>query len=472
MAIIHILNVTSQIEGLDENQKKILSDKLSFQVPNVTFIQSVKNRHWDGRKRYFNLKYSRFPTGLISKVRDFLNEHNIAYSIVDNRERPVRGDTISNKKPFDWYPYQIDTLNKLIQVQRGIIKLPTGAGKSRIIVGLIGQLNVKTLIVTHRIDIILQLKKDIELWLDTKIGILTGDEKQLLENINIASVQTILGAFKSNKTNILSQQIIDFVKNCECLVVDESHHVSAECYQLLTNRCYKAFYRYGFTATPFHEMGGEFLIEACFAKRIVDINIKELVEQGYLAKPYVLYLEHKYKIMRGDMFNDIYKKGISENEVRNNIICDMALRRVSKNKSVLISVKYIKHGEILLKKISKKYDANKISFIKGEIDSEERQQVLQDLDNKKIMIVIATTVFNEGVNVKSLDTLINAKAQDSVVDFLQTIGRAMRKTNLKNKVLIIDFFDNFRYFRKKSQERLNVIIDEKLRLFYKNLLKK
>ena len=464
MIVINIYNVTSEILGLTESQKDELSDKLSFEVPGSFFITTVKKGYWDGRKRYFNKRYNRFPTGLIHYVREYLEDEELTYNIVDQRNKPISNVPL---KTLDLTPYfyQIEACNQAISKQRGIIKLPTGSGKTEIICMIIGHLNVKTLIVVHRIDIVNQIRERIERRLGIKIGILTGEEKQLHHTINVASVQTIIAAFKSSVVNLLSNQVVKFVKECECLIVDEAHHSSAECFQILTNRCYNAFYRYGFTATPTHSFGGIFLIEACFAKKIIEIPIRQLVEEGYLAKPCVLMIDNYYKVTKGETYQNIYKRGIVENNERNQIICDIAIRRAKRHKSVLITVQHIKHGKLLLNLIQQQFNPDLVRFMKGDVKSSERSQTLKELDEKKVLIVIATVVFSEGVDCRSLDTLINTKSQASVVDYLQVMGRAMRMTKNKKQVLIVDFFDNFRHFKWKSEDRLNVLREEKIRVF-------
>ncbi len=78
-------------------------------------------------------------------------------------------------------------------------------------------------------------------------------------------------------------------------------------------------------------------------------------------------------------------------------------------------------------------------------------------------MVIATKVYTEGVNVKNLEVLINTKAQESPVDFVQIIGRAMRIAPGKDKVLILDIYDyGCRYFEAHSKARLEVLKGERL----------
>ena len=78
-----------------------------------------------------------------------------------------------------------------------------------------------------------------------------------------------------------------------------------------------------------------------------------------------------------------------------------------KGNSVLISVRQINHGEIIYKLLKDKYK-DKVVFLNSKVASSKVSEVLQQLFRKEVLIVIATSLINEGINVPSLDTLIFA----------------------------------------------------------------
>src|ERR1019366_7788397 len=125
-------------------------------------------------------------------------------------------------------------------------------------------------------------------------------------------------------------------------------------------------------------------------------------------------------------------------------------------------VTQVRHGAMLLKLIKSKYPQIRVVFIQGENESKEKQDALLRLNKKELDVVIATSVFGEGVDVPNLDVLINAKGNDSVIDTLQLIGRALRKTEHKNKAFFIDFVDNNNYTRRHSRNRFRVLSNERL----------
>ena len=77
------------------------------------------------------------------------------------------------------------------------------------------------------------------------------------------------------------------------------------------------------------------------------------------------------------------------------------------------------------------------------------------MEDKKIKGVVATAVFRKALNIRSLNTVINACGGKSEVMTLQAIGRGLRKTEDKEFVKIIDYFNpNSRYLIDHFGRRL------------------
>ena len=70
--------------------------------------------------------------------------------------------------------------------------------------------------------------------------------------------------------------------------------------------------------------------------------------------------------------------------------------------------------------------------------------------------VIASSIFDEGVDVRPLSALILAGAGKSQTRALQRIGRVIRAYEGKKDAIVIDFFDDSKYLRKHSQARRKI----------------
>jgi superfamily II DNA or RNA helicase len=182
----------------------------------------------------------------------------------------------------------------------------------------------------------------------------------------------------------------------------------------------------------------DLLIEAAHAKRLIDITASELIDRGYLVQPitYLYQFKHERK-NREEPYPEIYDTEVVNNVERNKVIVSSALKATSQGKTVLIAVTKIEHGQIL--------------------ETIERQTVLKELNARKRKIVICTTIFGEGIDIPTLDVLINAKASASSIDAFQLIGRVLRKTEYKTRAYVVDIFDqSCKYLSQHSKERLRI----------------
>jgi len=247
------------------------------------------------------------------------------------------------------------------------------------------------------------------------------------------------------------------------VLVSNCHHCPAESVYRVHRMSENAFWRFGFSATPWRDDGADIMIEAATASKFVKLPAKELIEQGYLSQPYIHFIKcHCLDATDGKLsYPKIYQKGIVENEYRNSLAAYIANYLVTRlDKTVLIAVTRIEHGHRILEMLQKKYSNLRSCFVQGENTAEEKKQVLRDLEEKKLDVVIATTVFGEGIDVKTLGALINCKAADSSVDTFQLVGRVMRATHDKKKCIVVDFMDEGKYLEDHSKHRLKMLKSE------------
>ena len=91
-----------------------------------------------------------------------------------------------------------------------------------------------------------------------------------------------------------------------------------------------------------------------------------------------------------------------------------------------------------------------VSVHSGETSS-PRASALKELEKGEIDIVFAVDMFNEGIDVPSIDTVLMLRPTASNVIWLQQIGRGLRKSLEKNHLSIIDYIGNHRVFLTKAQ---------------------
>lgn len=489
---IFIRNITSHLKGeLPEACLEELDEALSFQIPGGQFAidgfeqkqrtklaasQIAKKQHlfgrklhqdeidkieqywntcelsykWDGKKHLFNKNQNSIPTGLLRRTVDIIKEHGIEVEIIDKRVMP--------KKQFNWslhglelYPDQQQVVDAAIKKQRGLIQAATGWGKTAAITGLVAGLGRKTLILIHRDSIFQQLYTRIGRALKAPVmGAIKGNIAQP-NLVTIAMIQSVS-----------KPQYAKFLKTIDVVIVDEVHHVAADQYVSVMNGCTEAFFRYGFSATPFRENSDMLEIEAHTAGFICKISPSELIAQGRLARPFIYFLNNPPLTQFENLsWQKQYDYCIVRNDQRNSMFCLCVAELWKAKKTCLMAVTHIKHGKILLKMLKMEYPLMRVKFIDGSNESHEKQLALKELNEHKLDVVIATTVFGEGVDVPNLDAICNLKGNASKIEIIQLIGRALRVTEKKKVAFYIDAFDGEHYTTRHSKDRINILKKEK-----------
>lgn len=442
-----------------------LSHRMSYEVPGAFFSPTYQNRYWDGRKRLFNKRNCTFPTGLLSLLKDTCKDHFVNYTFSDLRVKPSLGSPIP-LKGIALRDYQLGSADTCMLKQRGMIRVATGGGKTEIIAELIGRTNIPTVIFIHKQDIFHQLVDRLSKRLGVPIGKI-GCGTVYPQNITVCMIQTAYKAYggeikkikdvDEDETLIPRPEIIkQCIERSECVMIDEAHHTSSDIFSFILPRCVKGFYRWGFSATPFREDKADLILDAHTGPICVDISASELIKRGYLSKPTIFLYEFDHSRPVHTNYASLYTQQVVKNVFRNKMIVQSALKAVSFDKTCLIAVTRIEHGETL-EAMLEACLPGKVRFASGKLNSEDRKQILKDLDSRKLSVVISTTVFGEGVDCPSLDVLINTKAAQSGVDSYQLLGRALRKTPTKDKVVIIDIYDDHcKYLGKHSKRRLEI----------------
>lgn len=466
MITIEVGLVTSRIVGLyDTAIKRQLDLNLSYVIEGVEFMPAYQNG-WDGRIRLFNSYQCSFSTGLLDKVCSILNSKNVIYSVVDNRIRPFSSAPISvNTKLRD---DQEEAVKTIIDKARGIASLPTGYGKSFLQVDLVCRLNLPTIIVVHKLDIMQQFID----WFKDRAGIEVGQIGNGIvepKHITVAMIQTLANFFSIKSKDIKSEKVdmskysmvMNTCSNAQVVITDEMHCMTdGAVWSKIFNKFPKAYYRLGFSATPYKSLAGELQSEAIYGPIIAKESYMNCVQKGYLTKPEVLIYRYKQQgVPYGTKYQQAYKEKIVENEDRNFVICQLALKYWQAGKKVFISITHINHGRLLKQMLDTVIGKDNVIFADGSTSLIKRQQAIQDFENGG-KILISSSIFETGVNIKSMDVLINAKCSLSKTVFLQTIGRCLRLSPGKTKAVIIDIQDqNIKYFAYHGRARLGIIQD-------------
>lgn len=430
-----------------------------------------KNEKWDGKKRFFNLNTNCIPGGLFLRTLNLLSSSGYSIDLKSRSILPKKFEIPSFN--VELFPFQ----QKAVEVglkRNGMFAIATSGGKTEIAAKLIQSRARNALFLCHRKDLLYQAKDRISNRLGVEIGQI-GDGVFDLNNIVVATFQTISRILdikyeeaewveydddlKERETKYDLRQWNDFLKSVEVLIVDEAHHLKAKIMYDVSEKI-PAYYRYFFSATPYRDVPDDFQVEAAAGPVIYAKSLRPLIDEGYAVDPQIKIVElnkpKNYKITKDSReWQTIVKDEIIYNDQWNNTILKFAKAMMNKNIITLITVSFIKHGEILQSLIPGSV------FLNGEHEASYRKDILDATRRREIPCLISTLI-GEGIDIKCAQGLIFGYPKKAFSTVLQEIGRVVRKEDGKDKSFVIDIKHYAKYLRNHFSNRIKGYEREKL----------
>ena len=403
-----------------------------------------------------NAKY--IPTGLVPRIAAYCKEVGISLSVQNSLEylEPERPPNLPGIKLRE---DQSRIVQSVIEDQRGIISSATGTGKT-VLAGAICSVwpSKRVVFLCHTLDLLQQATRRFKEQFKFDNVVSMGGGQDITFNwpkkptIVVATVQTY--------------KLLDYISHSEwadIIILDEAHHLSHR-RGMFANVLdgTQAPVRIGLTATPPKEGRELLVIEGWLGPIIGEFTYSEGVEAGILAKPLIDLIAVPWSDSIGDLsrYKDIYRKGIVENRVRNRLIIEEASKSIAKGHSVLIlTADETDHGKRLQAMAEDVFDLD-IPFVYGKVNKKIRQQLQDDLDAKKLLAVIANKVWVEGMDVPSLNHVINATGGLRERRTLQILGRGSRAIAGKSTFKLTDFLDPYNFLARHTVARLIVYAEE------------
>lgn len=472
MIIVTVTNNKGKLSGkIPQSLLEKISEHCSFKIKGAEHSPLYKRHQWDGYKRLFNRQTKSFPIGLYNRVIGILDDSGLQYSVRDERVSPSLSTHDVAISGLLTRPYQEEAKKRALEAHRGIIQVATGGGKTIIASMIMAELKCQTLFMVHTKDLLYQAKNSFEEVLGIEIGQI-GDGVVDIKPITVATMQTISKALGkkykdtdedvSRETdtkldNNRTEQILKCIKDCQLVIWDEVHRIACDMAMGVSEAITNAYYRIGLSASPWRDDGADLMIEASIGHVIYKVSASDLIDQGYLVPP-IIKMEKIKPVQLYGTYDQLYKANIVENEARNNRIVEHVEYLMEQNIPTLILVKHIKHGEILKRLIREKFGP--VEFLSGRDYTEKRNQTIEEMRIGQRHLLIASTIADEGLDIKRLGAVILAGSGKSSTRALQRVGRAIRPFEGKDHAIIIDFIDECQYLREHAQKRKEIYKQE------------
>ena len=379
---------------------KLITDTFSYTKKGAEFMP---NPAWAIVKLYQKGR-GRLPIGLLHKLKQLFNFNDVLYENLTHRSSLMR----LKSKDKGLYNFQRSALRMTLLRNGGILQMPCGSGKSRTAIAVINTINVPTLVIVPTIDLVDQWKSRVS------------------DNVHVRTYQGL----KSKK----------YIKQFKLVIFDEVHRAGCRTiFKIGMNLNEKAI-TLGLSATPFMRDDDNLKVEGAVGSIIYKISLRELITEGYLVDALIHF--HKLESMDTEYMDypSTVKTYIDNNIERNGKIVELAEKS---NGSVLILVNHIEHGNDLFNFLNAL--GEDVIFLNG--GSKKRNE---KMDHR---IIIATSIFDEGIDIPHLKHLIIASGGKSAIRTTQRLGRVLRTFPGKDVAMVHDFADNCRWLKKHYLER-------------------
>ncbi|MBU3134409.1 DEAD/DEAH box helicase family protein [Clostridium gasigenes] len=339
---------------------------------------------------------------------------------------------------------QIEALYALKQCKeegydKGLVVAATGIGKTYL-AAFDSIKYERVLFIAHREEIIKQAAISFKNVRNSDdIGYFYGNNKDTDNKCIFALVQT-LGKEEYLNCKYFPRNYFDYI------VVDEFHHAVSGNYKNIMEY-FKPKFLLGLTATP-ERLDSKDVFSLCDYNNVYEVRLKDAINKGYLV-PFRYYGIYDETVSYEDIefkngkYNDKELEEALMLSKRGNLILNNYLKYNSKTAMGFCSSR--KHSEYMAKYFSEN-GIESVAVYSGETGeySEERKIALAKLSLGEIKVVFSVDMFNEGVDIPSIDMVMFLRPTQSPTIFLQQLGRGLRKYKDKAYLNVLDFIGNYK----------------------------
>lgn len=422
---------TIEIRGLDSEQASGISEHL----------------RWDARSACH-----RCPAHVYSELVRYLVAERIAFLDEARGYQELQLVWHQKREPR---PYQVEALRAWLKGRgRGIVVLPTGAGKTQVALMAIADRQRSALVVVPTLDLLRQWHDQLRQAFDTEVGAVGGGDY----SVHPLTVTTY------DSAHLHAERLGD---KFGLIVFDEVHHLPSSSYQLAAKLSLSP-YRLGLTATPERadgqeslldelvgpilyrkqivEFTGEYLAEYDVASVSVELSEAERAEYDESRRLYLAFIRQQGIRLGGPSgWNDFVQRAARSAEGRRAFAAyrrqkTLAVAAASKL-DALEDLLHRHRADLCLIFTSDNATAYAISrrflvpIITHHTKIKERSQILERFANGRYGSVVTSKVLNEGVDVPDANVAIIVSGSGSVREHVQRLGRVLRPRDGKRAIL-------------------------------------
>ncbi|MGD9624937.1 MAG: DEAD/DEAH box helicase [Arcobacter sp.] len=319
---------------------------------------------------------------------------------------------------------------------KALIIAATGTGKTYLSAFDVKNFKAKTILfLVHRENILIKAKQSFEEILPhiNSFGLYTGNKKERNKNYLFSTIQTMSSNFLE-----FSQDFFDYI------IIDEAHHATSPSYKKILDY-FKPKFLLGLTATS-NRMDGNSIYEIFDENIALDIRLNDALEHNLIV-PFHYYGISDIQSIDYENVDltkiDILAKLLSVNKRVDFIIQKLNFYSNSGNKRKVLGFCVSKEHCIFMSEEFNKKGINSITLT-SEDSISKREDSIKRLENKNdsLEVIFTVDIFNEGIDIPSINMVLFLRPTNSPIVFVQQLGRGLRKYKNKEFLTVLDFIGN------------------------------
>ena len=334
---------------------------------------------------------------------------------------------------------QVEALNNIELLRfngkrKALLISATGTGKTFLSAFDVKKANPKKfLFIVHRLNIAQAAMRACKVIFsnDKSMGIYSGNRRELEADFIFSTIQTI-----SKDENLRQFNPNHF----EYIVIDETHRAGAASYQNIFHY-FKPAFLLGMTATPERTDGLDVF-------KLFDYNIAFEIRLHRALDENILSPFHYYGV------TDIIVNGkiLEENADFNLLASKERIDRILEKADIYGCDNGKVQGLIFCSSIAESKALSdgfnlrglKTIALSGEDNEDKRSKAISMLETNKLQYIFTVDIFNEGIDIPTVNQIIMLRPTQSAIVFVQQLGRGLRKIDDKDYLTVIDFIGNYK----------------------------
>ena len=320
---------------------------------------------------------------------------------------------------------------------KGLVVAATGIGKTYL-AAFDSREYQRILFVAHREEILKQAEKSFKNVRPlSERGFFMGTQKDRTKDIIFASVQS-LG--KSDSLKLFQPDYFDYI------IIDEFHHAVAQNYQNII-QYFKPKFLLGLTATP-ERLDSKDVLAICDYNLVYEAPLKKAINQGWLVPfRYYAIFDETVNYETIDYRNGKYQTTQLEEALSIHKRADLIFSHYKKYRSTrAMGFCMSKHHAEFMADYFVKHGVSACAVYSGDegVHNTAREKALSKLVKGEINVIFSVDMFNEGLDIASLDMVMMLRPTESPTIFLQQLGRGLRLYKDKHYLNVLDFIGNYK----------------------------